>query len=100
MFQVFLTKQVVKEDKKRGEKFKKEVIDTLQKLKVNPFPPQSQRLSGELRFVYSYHFNFSGTAFRLAYQVDEKEKTITVLMVGPRENFYQILKQRLSHWRY
>ena len=96
MYQVFLTKSVVKESKKRGKKFKIELAEILQKLSTNPFTPHAERLSGELHFVYSYHFNFSGTAFRLAYIIAEKEKKLTVLMVGPRENFYKILKQKIK----
>lgn len=96
MYNVFLTKQAAKECKKRGQKFKKEIAEILLKLKINPHPSQSEQLSGELNFIRSYHFSFSGTACRLAYLVDEKEKTLTVIMVGPRENFYKILKQKLK----
>jgi len=96
MYQIFLTKQSIKECRKRGDKFKKEMAGILQKLATNPYLPQTSQLSGDLRFIYSYHFNYSGTAFRLAYTVNEREKTVTVLMLGPRKNFYQILKQKLS----
>ncbi len=96
MYQVFLTKQVAKEGKKRGQKFKKELEAILQKLGTDPFPPQTERLSGELNFLYSYHFSFSGSAFRLAYIVDEKENKLTLVMVGPRENFYKTLKQKIT----
>lgn len=96
MYQVFLTKQVSKESKKRGHKFKNELATILQKLSANPFPHSAERLSGELNFIYSYHFNFSGSAYRLAYLVNEKEKTITLVMVGPRENFYKTLKQKIG----
>lgn len=95
MYKIFLTKQTVKECKKRGKKFKEEVKSILSKLSLDPFLPQSEKLSGELNFIYSYHFNFSGTAYRLAYIINEKEKILTVVLIGPRENFYQILRQKL-----
>lgn len=95
MYSVFLTKQAAKESRKRGHKFKKELAEILVKLKSNPHPPKSEQLSGELNFIYSYHFNFSGTAYRLAYLVSKQEKILTVIMVGPRENFYKTLKQKI-----
>ncbi len=96
MYNVVLTKQAVKQSKKRGQKFKKEVRKILQNLSLNPYPLIAQRLSGKLNFLYSYHFSFSGGAFRLAYSIDGKNKEITVIALGPRENFYEVLKQKLS----
>lgn len=96
MYKVFLTKQVEKEVKKQGKQFKIKLSTVLQRLSLDPFPSKTERLSGELKFIYSYHFSYSGTAFRLAYIVDEKEKRLTIIMIGPRENFYKILKQKLK----
>lgn len=96
MYKIYLTKQVVKEIRRRGEKFKKKINNILQILINNPNPRQSDTLSGEVKFIHSFHFNFSGTMFRLAYVVDEENKRITVVLIGPRENFYQILRKKLG----
>lgn len=96
MYKIFLTKSVAREGKKRGAKFKKVLADILQKLRIDPLPSQTERLSGELQFLYSYHFNFAGTAFRIAYIIDQQAKKLTVVMVGPRENFYKILRQKIG----
>lgn len=96
MYQVFLTKQVVKESKRRGSKFKKIVGAISQTLAQDPHPIASEQLSGELRHIWSYHFNFSGSAYRLAYLIDGKLKSITILMLGPRENFYKSLRQKFG----
>ncbi|MCJ7740437.1 type II toxin-antitoxin system RelE/ParE family toxin [Candidatus Microgenomates bacterium] len=96
MYKIFLTKQVAKECKKRGVGFKKEVVKILQTLQNDSSPTQSEKLSGNLSSCRSYHFNFAGTAYRLAYQIDEEAKIITAIMIGPRENFYKILKQKFS----
>lgn len=96
MYQVFLAKQVSKESKKRGQKFKKTLAEILQELGSNPRSSRSEQLSGELNFIWSYHFSFSAVAFRFAYIIDEKHKRLTVIMVGPRENFYKILKQKIG----
>lgn len=96
MYKVYLTKQVEKEAKKQGKKFKDKLTELLRKLSFEAHPIQSERLSGELNFIYSLHFSYSGVAFRLAYLVDEEKKILTAIMVGPRENFYIILKQKLK----
>ena len=96
MYNVYITKEAVKQCKKQGKAFKIEVSKILVQLGENPILPQTEKLTGELKYIYSYHFNYTGTAFRLCYLINEKEKTLTVIMVGPRENFYKILKQKLS----
>ena len=96
MYKIFVVKEVEKRCKKQGKAFKVEISKILLKLQVNPFLPQAEQLSGQLNFIYSYHFNFSGTSYRLCYTVNKQEKLITIILVGPRENFYKILKQKLS----
>lgn len=96
MYQVFVTKQVAKESRKRGVKFKKKIATILNQLAGDPKPANTEILSGTLSFIYSYHFNFDGVAYRLAYQMDEEKKIIVALMVGPRENFYEKLRRKLG----
>jgi len=96
MYTVLATKQVAKESRRRGKKYYQQVLKIFNILASDPIPQKSERLSGELNFIYSYHFNFAGGAHRLCYTIKESEKTIIVVMVGPRENFYKILKQKLS----
>lgn len=96
MYQVYLSKSVAKAGKRQGKEFIIKIGTILTQLSKNPIPRQAERLSGEFNFLYSYHFTNSGTAFRLCYQVDEIAKTVTVVLIGPRENFYKILKQKLS----
>lgn len=96
MYQILITRSTEKEIKKRGGNFKKQVSRITDNLIKNPHPDQTKRLTGELNFVYSYHFSFSGTAFRLAYVINEKKKALTIVMVAPRENFYKILQRKLN----
>ena len=96
MYQVFATKQVAKEAKKRGKLFKKKITIILAQLSIDPKPTNTEILSGTLSFMYSYHFNFQSVAYRLAYQIDEEKKKIIALMVGPRENFYEKLRRKLG----
>ncbi len=96
MYQIFITRSAEKDIKKRGGNLRKEIKGLTDKLTKDPHPSQAKRLTGELNFIFSYHFTFSGSAFRLAYTVDEKKKTITIVMIAPRENFYKILQRKLN----
>ncbi|OGG21256.1 hypothetical protein A3D03_02695 [Candidatus Gottesmanbacteria bacterium RIFCSPHIGHO2_02_FULL_40_13] len=96
MYQVYISKSAAKAGKKQGKAFVIKIGTILTQLSKNPIPGQAERLSGEFNFLHSYHFTYNGTAFRLCYKVDEEAKTITVVLIGPRENFYKILKQKLS----
>lgn len=96
MYQIFLTKQAGKDVKKHGRLLQKKLSEIFIKLQGEPFTAHSDRLAGSLNFLYSYHFSYQGSSFRIAYQRDVKIKTITIVAVGPRENFYKILKQKLG----
>lgn len=96
MYQIYLSKSAAKAGKKQGKAFVIKIGTILTQLSKNPILRQAERLSGEFNFLYSYHFTNSGTAFRLCYQVDEEAKKITVVLIGPRENFYKILKQKIT----
>ena len=96
VYQVYLSKSAAKTGKKQGKAFDIKIGTILKQLSKTPIPGQAERLSGEFNFLYSYHFTNNGTAFRLCYQVSEEAKTITVVLIGPRENFYKILNQKLS----
>jgi len=96
MYHVFVTKQVVKETKKSGKLFKEKITAILHQLESDPRPNNTETLSGTLSFMYSYHFNFQGVAYRLVYQIDEEKKTVIALTVGPRENFYEKLRRKLG----
>lgn len=45
--------------------------------------------------IWSYHFKFKGKDYRIAYRIFEKEKLVAIVMIGPRERFYNRLRQRL-----
>ena len=74
MYQIFLTKNAQKEIKKQGKQFKKKATEILQILAAEPIPPQAERLTGELNFIYSYHFSFTGTSLGTSFST-------TLLMV-------------------
>jgi len=44
--------------------------------------------------IFSYHLKFIRQEYRIAYVVDEDTKTVFMLMIGKRGEFYKLLKRR------
>jgi mRNA-degrading endonuclease RelE of RelBE toxin-antitoxin system len=59
-------------------------------------PLTGECLSGELEGILSYHFRKNKVDYRIAYTIDDAMKIVYIIMIGKRENFYKILKRRLS----
>ena len=72
------------------EKIKSETI----KIAENPY--KRKRLSGFPISIRSYHFTYKGTAYRIAYDIDEKEKIVYIKLINTRENFYEKLKRMIG----
>lgn len=53
-------------------------------------------LHGSLEGISSYHFRRNKVEYRIAFAVEEDSKTVYILMVDKRENFYEILRRRLG----
>jgi mRNA-degrading endonuclease RelE of RelBE toxin-antitoxin system len=54
-----------------------------------------RRLSGNMSGYWRFDFRESGVDYRIAYEVDEEEKVVYILMVGKRERFYKRLRRLL-----
>jgi mRNA-degrading endonuclease RelE of RelBE toxin-antitoxin system len=59
-------------------------------------PSQGSPLSGPLKGIYSYHLHYRRNQYRIAYLYAPEEETLTVLMIGKREDFYDVLSRRVS----
>ena len=55
-----------------------------------------ERLSGLLKGFWKRNFRQSRVDYRIAYEIDEKEKTVYILMVRKREKFYERLERRVK----
>lgn len=64
-------------------------------LKIADAPYCSEKLSGDLNFIFRHKFRVDKVDYRLAYIVDEIEKSVTFLMVKKRERFYEQLRNRV-----
>ncbi len=59
-------------------------------------PENSDRLVGDLKDIWSYHFSFMRQQYRIAYMLNSSSETVIILMIGKRGEFYQFLKRRIK----
>ena len=55
-----------------------------------------RRLTGNLSGYWRFDFRGSGVDYRIAYELDEEEKVVYILMVEKRERFYERLLRLVS----
>lgn len=56
-------------------------------------PHSAPLLSGGFAGMRCHHFTFRGTAYRMAFTVDQSTREISVILASPREGFYKQLRQ-------
>lgn len=87
----------VKSDlKKLDKRVVRELFDThINTILDDPYH-SGQVLHGSLEGISTYHFRLNRVEYRVAFAVKETSKTVYIVMIGKRENFYDILQRRLS----
>lgn len=63
--------------------------------KIKQNPRQAETLSHDLKGLWSYHFSYKGTSYRIVYEIYPKDRVVLVIMIGPREGFYEALQRRI-----
>lgn len=66
--------------------------------RIKDDPRRAEQLHGALKGIWSYHFNFGSTQYRIAYEILEKEVAVLLIMIGKRGDFYEALLRRLGLW--
>jgi len=59
-------------------------------------PDIGHNLEGDLSGILSYHIMIFKQQYRIAYIVDEDVKTVFILMIAKRGDFYTLLKRRIA----
>jgi len=67
----------------------KELDNTIQKILLNPEIGEQKK--GDILGIYIHKYKVKNQLILLAYQFDEA--SLTLLMIGPHENFYRDLKK-------
>jgi len=86
----------VKSDLKKLDKSVAREIYDIHLDKVLRDPHMGEELHGELKGISTFHFKKNRVDYRIAYSLDEAKEVVYFLMIAKRENFYALLKRRLS----
>jgi mRNA-degrading endonuclease RelE of RelBE toxin-antitoxin system len=88
----------VKRDVKRLDKSVQRSLRDVHFPCLKADPRVGERLKGDLGGLHAYHFAQQGKQYRIAYQVNEAEQAVVLVMVGTRGEFYEALRRRLGMW--
>lgn len=86
----------VKKDLKKLSPNLREAVRTEHIPAILSEPEKGELLTGDLGGISSYHLKFVRQEYRIAYVADEDTKTVFVLMIGKRGEFYRLLKRRIK----
>ncbi|MBE0478925.1 type II toxin-antitoxin system RelE/ParE family toxin [Candidatus Aerophobetes bacterium] len=86
----------VKRDIHKLDKQLQKTIQEKHLLNIEKEPFKAIPLFHGFKGLWSYHFNYSGTQYRIVYEVYSEDKIVMLIMIGPREGFYQALKSRIK----
>jgi mRNA-degrading endonuclease RelE of RelBE toxin-antitoxin system len=78
---------------KKNAALKQVVDEQVKKILQDPYKAEAKW--GDLKGVRVHDFSFSGAMFSIAFEIDEDRQVITLLHIGPHENFYKRLKRYL-----
>lgn len=92
-YKVDIERSAVKDLKPLEKPLRNLILQAFKNLGDQPF--SGQKLSGALAQIRSLHRKYKGKDYRIAYTINKRESTVTVLFVGPRENLYQRLLRKL-----
>jgi len=65
-------------------------------LEVAKKPYASKELKGPFKGIRARRFTYGGTEHRIAYRIAVEHQRIEIVLVGPQENFYNILSKITS----
>ena len=94
MFNIKSIKAVKRDIKKLPTEVVK-VIESVHFKNIREDPFQSFQLGYAFKGLRSYHLHHKGVSYRIVYEVFEGDGLVVIIMIGPRESFYERLRKRL-----
>jgi addiction module RelE/StbE family toxin len=85
----------VKKDIQKLDKKLQEEIKQLHFPKIEQDPFQAHLLSHAFKGLWSYHISYKGGEYRIVYEIYPQDQLVLVVMIGPRQSFYDALKRRI-----
>jgi mRNA-degrading endonuclease RelE of RelBE toxin-antitoxin system len=88
-YNIFMAPSALKYYKKFSDSLKQKVKNEAMILAKEPY--KCDELHEPLKNIRSYHFSYEGKEYRIAYLINENTKSINIILVKTRENFYNRL---------
>jgi mRNA interferase RelE/StbE len=80
-------------DKIPQRKARERVEDAIENLGEEPRPPKSKKLQGKFGTYWRIDVGGVGVEYRIVYEVRDDELAVVVVLVGPREGIYDLVKR-------
>jgi mRNA interferase RelE/StbE len=87
-YRIELTRSVTKELSRLSNKLHDRVVSQLRSFESEPRPANAEKLTG----IDAYKFRVGD--LRIIYQIDDKAKTVRIVMVDDRKQVYKRLKRK------
>ena len=86
----------VKSDVRKLDKQLQRIIKEEHLANIERDPFGAIPLLYEFKGLWSYHFNYKGTQYRIIYEIYSEAQIALVIMIGSREGFYEALRRRVK----
>ena len=80
-------------DKIPQRKARERVEDAIENLGEEPRPPKSKKLQGKFSAYWRIDVGGVGVEYRIVYEVRDDELAVVVVLVGPREGIYDLVRR-------
>lgn len=87
---------VVKSDVRKLDKQLQRIIKEEHLTSIEKDPFKAVPLLYEFKELWSYHFNYKGTQYRIIYEIYPEAKIVLVIMIRSRERLYEALRRRIK----
>jgi mRNA interferase RelE/StbE len=87
---------VVKSDVRKLDKQLQRIIKEEHLTSIEKDPFKAVPLLYEFKGLWSYHFSYEGTQYRIIYEVYPEDKIVLVIMIRSRERLYEALRRRIK----
>ena len=86
----------VKGDVRKLDKQLQKMIEERHFANIERKPLNAVPLSYEFKGLWSYHFSYKGTQYRIVYEIYPEDQIVLVIIIGVREGFYRALRRRVK----
>lgn len=93
MYEISFRRSALKDIKKLDKPIRQKILAKIQECAENPY--RFEQLTGDLRGYYSVHCFIQRIQYRIIYQIFKETITISIVMVGTRENIYNTFKNKI-----